>query len=116
MKSSALLLLVCFFSISVFANNPEIEKKGESIVQELEYKIILENLLDSNTKTLNPFINEKCKVIIIDDKFNKIREEALEKLEDICSQSTLTPTIYRSEFIIKIHNISYYMLRNDVIN
>ncbi len=116
MKSSTLFLLACLISFSVFANNPALVKSEKNTAQELEYNNVLENLLISHTEILNPFVNEKCKVIILDDKFNTIREETIDKIEDICNQSMLTPTIYRSEFILKISNVSYYMLRNDKID
>ena len=56
---------------------------------------------------------EKFKIIIMDSEFNKIRVESVEKIEDIYNQSTLVPIIYRSEFVTKIHNVSYYILQKE---
>ena len=111
MKASAILYFVCLLSFSSFANNPEIEIKEVVTATELEIDIALEELFENKAKVNNTSIVEKTKIIIIDSDFKKIREESIDKTEDICNQSTLVPIIYRSQFIAKVQNVSYYMLQ-----
>ena len=111
MKTSTILVFVCLFSFSSFANNPEIEIKEIVTAPELEFSAAFEELFENKAKLNNANIVEKSKIIIMDSDFRKIREESIEKTEDICDQSTLVPIIYRSQFITKVHNVSYYMLQ-----
>lgn len=111
MKISALILLVCFFCTSVFATNSVFEKKEKPATQELSISSIIEEIFDNKTEISNTFPNKKLKIIIMDNDFKKIKEESFEKIEDIYNQSTLVPIIYQSEFITKIHNVSYYILQ-----
>ncbi|MCK5701294.1 MAG: hypothetical protein KAI29_09080 [Cyclobacteriaceae bacterium] len=113
MKISISILFICFFSFSVSANNPTLESTEKKTALELEISSIIEEILNKNTETNNALIDEQCKIIIINSEFKKIKEESIEKIDDICTQSTLVPIIYRSEFIMKIYNVSYYMLQKD---
>ena len=111
MKTTAILVFVCLLSYSSFANNPEIELKEIVTAPELDFSTAFEELFENKARLNNASIVEERKIIIIDSDFKKIREESIEKTEDIFDQSTLVPIIYRSQFITKVHNVSYYMLQ-----
>ena len=80
----------------------------------MEFSAAFEELFENKAKLNNANIVEKSKIIIMVSDFRKIREESIEKTEDICDQSTLVPIIYRSQFITKVHNVSYYMLQKNL--
>ena len=119
MKTLASLICICLLSITTFASNPELEtvepteiKETAATAQELEFQRVIQNIL----KEESPFCNDttpKCKIIILDNNFRTIRAESLEKMEDVCNQSTLVPIIYRSVFITKINQVSYFMLQKN---
>ena len=111
MKTLVLVLCIALFSINSFASNSGVEPQENLSVQETEFHNVLNNVLNKELALAINRISEKCKVIIIDCNFKTIREENLEKIEDICNQSTLVPIIYRSEFITKINHVSYFMLQ-----
>ena len=111
MKIPAIFFFVCFFCISVLAKNPALETKEKNTEVKLEISSILDEIFNNKTETGITDPIEKFKIIIMDSEFNKISVESVEKVEDIYNQSTLVPIIYRSEFITKIHNISYYILQ-----
>ena len=113
MKTSAILAFVCLLSFSSLANNSEIELKEIVPSPELEFSTAFEELFENKAKVNNASIIEKRKIIIMDSDFKKIREESIEKTEDIFNHSTLVPIIYRSQFITKVHNVSYYMLQKN---
>ena len=111
MKTTAILVFVCLLSYYSFANNPEIELKEIVPSPELDFSTAFEELFENKARLNNASIVEERKIIIIDSDFKKIREESIEKTEDIFNQSTLVPIIYRSQFITKVNNVSYYMLQ-----
>ncbi len=116
MKTLNLIVIALFFSLPAFSTNPlgtnssnyEIESP-ETIVAEVEsrFKIITSEIEEISVTSLN----QKIKVIILNDEFRKIRVEYVDNFEDIYNQSTLLPLINRSEFISTIYNVSYFMLR-----
>lgn len=113
MKIFALIFFICFFCISVFANNPASEPKEKNTTQELDISSILEEIFDNKTEISNTVHDNKIKIIIMDSDFKKIREESMDKIEDIYNLPTLVPIFYQSEFIIKIDNVSYYILQEN---
>ena len=100
-----------FTQFFFICQNPEIELKEIVTAPELDFSTAFEELFENKARVNNASIVEKRKIIIIDSDFKKIREESIEKTEDIFDQSTLVPIIYRSQFITKVHNVSYYMLQ-----
>lgn len=111
MKLSALILFFSFFCISLFANNPAFEKKEKKTTLELEISKLVKELFDTNLEFPESSPNEKFKIVIMDSEFNILREESIEKIDNLYNQSILVPLIYRSELITKINGVSYYILR-----
>jgi len=111
MKISVLTLFLIFFSTSLFANNPALDKNEKKTTQELEISNLIEELFDKNVETFEPKPKSKFRIVIMDNQFNKIREESFEKMDNIYKQSILIPLIYRSDLITNINGVSYYILR-----
>jgi len=108
--------ILVFFSIafllsnSINTINPHDKTYEKNEATELEINDILNEIMDVNENRLVSQLREKNKIIILDADFNKIREEYIDDIEKINSRSILVPVIYRSEFIIRVHNVSYYLL------
>ncbi len=117
MKTLVSLLCICLISITAYATNPTIEpeesKEIQATAQELEIQSVIQNILNDEKAPSFNITTPKCKVIIIDKNFKTIREECVEKMEDLCDHSTLVPIIYRSVFIARIHHVSYFMLQKN---
>jgi len=113
MKIIIVFLFATIFSFSASATNPALETTETSETQitlETEFSNVLGELFETKSK-INLSENIKnCTIIIIDSNFNKIRQESVEKIDELCSKSTLVPIIYRSQFIAKVDNVSYFML------
>lgn len=111
MKTTTILFLaLLLLNFAAYATNPAVEVEEKNETQKIEFNEILEEALDVDENLFVAQINEKSKIIIIDENFNKIREESVDGIENVNNQSMLVPTIYRSQFITKVHNVSYYML------
>jgi hypothetical protein len=114
MKKSAILFSLCLMSLSVFAYNPSIDSplpKSSQIAnaQEMEVQQVIDDWTSEKNMVISS-IPEKCKIVILDSNFKTVREECVGKMQNICDHSTLVPIIYRSEFIVKIGQVSYFML------
>jgi len=105
-----LTLALLLLNFAVYATKPAVEVEEKNETQKIEINEILEKALDVDENQYVAQIKEKSKIIIIDENFNKIREEFVDSTENLNNQSMLVPTIYRSQFITKVHNVSYYML------
>ena len=113
MKTIPLLFFLLLFCFTLHAYNPKLEAKAQLSIQQTEMNEILEEVLDVDE---NQFVNQvkaRNKIIIIDEDFNTIREESIDNEENLNNQSMLVPIIYRSEFIGKVYNVSYYMLEKN---
>jgi len=113
MKGLTILTLFIFSTITIYGSTPASESNELNTTIESQYDEILDEVLDVKENQFIGELAEKNKVIIIDEFFNKIREESIDDVENISSQSILVPTIYRSQFIAKVHNVSYYMLKKN---
>lgn len=107
------ILLILFLSLPTFAGNPNIEIKAKKESPKLEANTLLRATFTDEVEKLAASITSKNRVIIIDANFNKVREEPVDHIENLSNQSMLVPIIYRSQFITKIYNVSYYMLQKD---
>lgn len=111
MKTTTILsLTILILNFTTYATNPALEVEEKNETQKIEFNEILEKALDVDDNLFVTQIKEKCKIIIIDENFNTIREESVSGIENVNNQSILVPTIYRSQFITTVHNVSYYML------
>jgi len=113
MKGLTILSLFVLSNLTIYANTPKPDANEISSAEESLYSDILDEVLDVKEKQFSSQLAEKNKVIIIDEFFNKIREELIDDIDNISSQSVLVPTIYRSQFITKVHNVSYFMLKKN---
>lgn len=117
MKTPHLIVIALMFSIPAFCTNPVLNNSAQAETEEIaetiseEIKKVINNVFDGKEEKLFYNLNEKIKVIIINDSFQKVRVDYVDKIEDIYTQSTLLPVINRSEFISRIDNVSYFMLR-----
>jgi hypothetical protein len=110
MKTSILTFALFIYSLSVFATNPEVEATESAETIKMEVNNLVSEIFSEKPDLLKKG-NEKIKIIIFNQDFRKVREEVIDSMKDIYSQSTLVPVIYRSEFITSIDNVSYYMLK-----
>ena len=113
MKNLTFLSIALLLCCSALANNPmkESEKEGESL--QMEINDILKEISNEDMNLLVKNITPKNKVIIMDGDFNKIWEEYIDENEEINNQTMLVPILYRTQFIAKIYNVSYYMLQKN---
>jgi len=110
MKTFCIALFLSFFSLYATASRSNNEKAEYFETKNIE----IENVIDELFEKENLIVEEEkpeLKVVILNSDFRKVRVGRVESIEKINSESTLTPVIYRSEFITKIHNVSYYMLK-----
>lgn len=114
MKILVFFSIAFLLSYSINAINPLAKTYEKNETTELEINDILNEIMDVNENQLLSQLHKKNKIIILDEVFNKIREEYIDDIENINSRSILVPIIYRSEFIIKVHNVSYYMLEKKI--
>ena len=105
------MLLILLISFPTFASNPTLEIKAEKESIQKETKALFEEVFKDEISKVAASISNKERVIIIDENFNTVREESVDNIEKLSNQSILVPTIYRSQFISKIYNVSYYMLK-----
>lgn len=110
MKITLLLLLVLSLTFSTNAYNLKSNIKVNHEIYNAELNEVLNEVLDVDENKFAAELQRRNKIVIIDGDFNKIREETVDKLENLNNQSMLVPFIYRSQFITKVHNVSYYML------
>ena len=110
MKTITLLSLGLLISFSLYSYNPVPGTNDKSEIQQIEFNEILDDVLDIDENRFVAQLEKQNKIVIIDNDFNKIREESVDKVENLTRQSMLVPIIYRSQFITKLHNVSYYML------
>ena len=110
MKISSLTFITLFISLTAFATNPEIESSESAEVIKVEVNNLVLDLFNEKPD-LQKEENKKIKIIIMNENFRKVREEVIDNMKEINSQSTLVPVIYRSELITSIDNVSYYMLK-----
>ena len=113
MKSMKLLFLFVLTYSSIHAINPNLESSAVQKLQQNEVKNILDEALDIKENQIVKHMKADDKIIILDQDFNKIREENVASAEKLSNQSMLVPIIYRSEFITKVYNVSYYMLKKN---
>ncbi len=110
MKIIILLTASLILSVSVYASNSNAEVKDSQVLPQTEINDILNKVLDVDEYKFVSQLQKQSKIIIMDENFNKIREDYLDKEENLNNQSMIQPFIYRSQFIAKVHNVSYYML------
>ena len=110
MKTTTILTIILLLNFSIYASVPNLDVNGKNSSQEAEFVEILNEVLDVQENKFISEIKPKNRIIIIDESFNTIREESIDDVENISNQSMLVPTIYRSQFIATVHNVSYYML------
>ena len=110
MKPLLLLISTFFIHNTILAFAPPTEFHKTKDVQNLEYVNIMDEVLDVEENKLVKLLDKNDKIIILDHNFNKIREAFVEEHTTINNHSILVPIIYRSEFIMKVHNVSYFML------
>lgn len=110
MKTTILFLLGLSLTFSTNAYNLKSNIKVNHEIHNAELNEVLNEVLDVNENKFAAELQRKNKIVIIDGDFNKIREESVDKLDNLNNQSMLVPFIYRSQFITKVHNVSYYML------
>jgi len=111
MKAIFVLFVCIFFSFSSFANNSNSELAKVLEPQQKELKNLIISLF-ANQTDLAIEEDKKLKIIIMNSDFRKVRVGEVENLRDLNAESTLVPVIYRSEFVTKIHNVSYYILKD----
>lgn len=110
MKTITLLSLGLLINFSLYSYNPVPDTNEKSEIQQIEFNRILDDVLDVDESRFVAQLEKRHKIVIIDENFNKIREESVDKAENLTKQSMLVPIIYRSQFITKLQNVSYYML------
>ena len=107
MKILVIFLLFIFSTFSLFATKPSLEKTEKKTALPLEYSDIMEDQFNENIETSE----SKIKIVIMDDHFNKIREESIDTMDDLYSKSILIPLIYRSELVAEINSEKFYILQ-----
>jgi hypothetical protein len=106
------------FVALIFSTLPLLSNANESNAENAENlgteNIELENLMNDLFEEKTPLIeseNQQLKVVILNSDYRKVRVGRVENMDNINSESTLLPVIYRSVFLTKIHDTSYYMLK-----
>lgn len=89
------------------------ELQDIKVLPQTEMSSILDEVLDIPEYNFVSQLEKINKVIIMDKDFNKIREAFLDKDQNTNNQSMLQPFINRSQFITKVHNVSYYVLEKN---
>jgi hypothetical protein len=107
MKTSMLTFVFIIYSLSVFATDPEVKATASAKAIRTEVNKLVLGLFDENPDILK---EGKIKIIIFNQDFRKVREEAIDSMKEINVESTLAPVIYRSDLIASIDNVSYYLL------
>jgi len=106
------------FVALIFSTLPLLSNANESNAENAENleseNIELENLMNDLFEEKTPLIeseNQQLKVVILNSDYRKVRVGRVDNMDNINSESTLLPVIYRSVFLTKIHDTSYYMLK-----
>jgi hypothetical protein len=107
MKTSMLTFVFIIYGLSVFATDPEDKATASAKAIGTEVNKLVLGLFDENPDILK---EGKKKIIIFNQDFRKVREEAIDSMKEINVESTLAPVIYRSDLIASIDNVSYYLL------
>jgi hypothetical protein len=107
MKTSMLTFVFIIYGLSVFATDPEDKATASAKAIGTEVNKLVLGLFDENPDILK---EGKTKIIIFNQDFRKVREEAIDSMKEINVESTLAPVIYRSDLIASIDNVSYYLL------
>ena len=110
MKTHIIISAFVLFSFSSFASNTKPAAFEKSVLVESEMNDILEHVLDVNEKQLISQLEKKNKIIIVDSNFNKIVEGSLNESGKLVGQNSIKSLINRSNFIVEIHNVSFYLL------
>ncbi len=111
MKTFCIALFLSLFTLYATANGSNNEKAENLETKNIEIENVIDELFEKE-KLIVEEEEPELKVVILNRDFRKVRVGRVESIQKINSESTLTPVIYRSEFITKIHNVSYYMLKD----
>ncbi len=113
MKSlkSAIYISVLFMllPIAMRAGDNKVPEENE-VSADINYSELLGTFMNSFTGDSIQLMDHHKKIVIIDSKGNIIREDYIDETKGFSSSETLIPIIYRSEYLMEIHGISYYLL------
>ena len=114
MKNQILVLITFFLLTSpiqmMAGEHEQKQSAAEQAMAELMHHAVS---VSSAVMVQNPVA--ECKIVIIDSSGKRIREERIADGDNSCTSSTLTPIIFRCEFLTVIGNTRYYLLPSNAL-